>query len=289
MSPKPLEPLRRSEWRRQADDPKMPIGWWAKGTFRKRNLHWLFLWPTLGAAWVGLLGAGWWMLAMSLLAWSVVRTFRINEWDPLRNLLPDPPPPGQFRASVAYRRDGVQTGTDEMALTVVDGWLYAEGVRSHFSFRREDVRDLRTGSDRRGRLALPDGAEVLLAGIDDAARIVLERWWQSKALGGGAPTFPPASVHPEEYAKRTMGMIASFLPLLTGFLGWSLSHDPIVGSLIGVVGFFSFMILGARAGDRLGRLARIGRQSNAGAERDALTEQVPPLQGPAEEVNVHAA
>ena len=143
--------------------------------------------------------------------------------DRLAPLLPDPAPEGQFRVSVEYRRDGIVTGRDEMALTTVDGWLHAEGVRSYFALRPEDVRRLKIDSttqvdlSRRARFVLSDGGEIWLSRIDDLADVALSRWHRPRESMAGEPTFPPARVHPQELARWTswmaMGLVCMFLSL----------------------------------------------------------------------------
>lgn len=152
---------------------------------------------------MGLLFTG---AAWALMPLAVVATFRAfvcqnKVPDRLRELLPEPPPEDQFRAFVTYRRKGLTTGTDAVALTFVHGWLHAEGVRSGFSLRAEDVGHPPSWSDRAGCLILPDESDICLNGLDYDARSALAAWSGAREKVQGSPTLPPATVHPAQFAR----------------------------------------------------------------------------------------
>ncbi len=233
--------MRRAEWRRRADDPKGLLGWWWRGVvFEDRFLGFQVLGAVVTlVAWFK--GFSWAMMPMAT-------TMVLGKWvrrnsrpDDLAPMLPDPAPEGQFRTKVEYRQKGLATGRDEMALTVVDGWLHAEGVRSHFALRPEDVWKLTTGSDRRGSLVLSDGSEVRLEGLDDPARIVLQRWHRPDRWMESEPTFPPARIHPQELARRKVNAVVLAGAIgLPRFLAGLFPLHSLAGAL---VKFGSFIIV----------------------------------------------
>jgi len=166
--------------------------------------------------WVGLAGGGWgWFgLAAANLVFVTTRPGRAS--GRLVSLLPDPAPRGQFLASVAYHREGVRTGKDEMALVVVDGWLYAEGVRSHFALRNTDVREARNALEvLQAKLILDDGSEISSqagTATSQACGVVQRR--RKAEPAEGEPIFPPAQVHPQEMARWAARWMSAPLPFL---------------------------------------------------------------------------
>lgn len=193
--------MRRSEWRPRADDPKSLLGWWWRGIVEEDRFMGLQAFSLVLS--MGLLFAG---VSWALAPLVVVATFcafvRQNKvLDRLKELLPEPAPEDQFRATVAYRRKGLTTGTDVIALTFVHGWLHAEGVRSGFSLRARDVRHPPSWSDRAGCLILPDESEIHLNGLDYDARSALAAWSGAREKVQGEPTMPPATVHRAQFAR----------------------------------------------------------------------------------------
>lgn len=192
--------MRRAEWRERTDDPKTPLGWWWRGFVRGG-------WPFDAS----LVAATWLLNAFVPLAWALIAGMAVKVVaggvgaltirDDLKPLLTDPAIQGQFRALVTYRREEVITGRDEMALTVVDAWLVAEGVRSEFAIRPQDVRSVPGALGEGYALALSDGSKISLRGLPDRGRRVLDAWRQYEVCTGGEPTFPPARVHPQERAR----------------------------------------------------------------------------------------
>ncbi len=237
--------MRRAEWRRRADDPIGLFGWWWRGVVEAGWPFYILLIPvSFAPIWNH-------PLFVMLPMWAVIAaTWLRRKWTPdlLGPLLPDPAPPGQVRASVCFRRRGLTTGSDEMALVVVEGWLYAEGVRSHFALRRQDVREMATASDRKGWTKHVDGSEIRLSGIGDPARIVLERWRCRPTLIEGEPTFPPARVHPREFARwQAWSMAGAMIWPVLNFGGALVSS--------GAEGRLGLMLLGLAVG---GFVAAVG-------------------------------
>ena len=206
--------------------------------------------------------------------------------DSLRPLLPDPPPQGQFRARVSYRRDGLTTGTDEMALVFVDGWLVAEGVRSHFALRGIDVGRITGTGDLTIRLPLADGSDVRLQNIRDREGRVhvphaLFKTWQKRAeVVEGEPTLPPRFVHPQETARWASSIVigvflsslGAFL-LQEGWLGFALRQGTwLVGLALTLVG-----------ASRWWRLMKVDLCEQKHARQEVLAGQALPLQAPFEE------
>jgi hypothetical protein len=203
------ESLSRTEWRARADEPKGFAGWWWRGVWES-GAGLTAIWfvavaaaMTSGEIWIILLAA-----LLGPLIHGVLRAFFSR--DDLRPMLPEPAPADQFRGSVIFLRDGMTTGTDDVALTVVDGWLFVEGTRSHFSLAARDIGRLQTWSDRTGLLTLSDGSEVKLLGIPNEARIALEAWHRSQVEPLGKSSFPPASVHRQQFARWASYCVLGF-------------------------------------------------------------------------------
>lgn len=193
--------MRRAEWRRRGDDPTTSLGWWWRDVVDRRALLYAAL-PFAVVAVIGAVGGGWgWMaLAAANLAFLATRPPRTG--DRLRELLPDPAPPGLFRARVAYRRNGVLIGKDEMGLAVVDGWLVGEGVRSYFALRPRDPYRWEIEYAREAKMGMSDGSSIELwwDGGEGPGR-TLSSWRESRIPVAGESMFPPARVHPEEMAR----------------------------------------------------------------------------------------
>ena len=288
--------MRRAEWRRRADDPKNLVGWWWRGAIENRFVGIQFILSIVGSCFLlRNVGAGFlWVSAscfVGALASKLKRPNRLSE------LLPDLPPLGEFRARVSYHRDGMTTGTDEMALVVIDGWLIGEGVRSHFALRPEDVptswvpsdgarafaatQGADYGAKRAIRLRLSDGGEIRLRGLEAAAFESVRTWMQADSPKG-EPTFPPAHPHPQAlvpWAFWSYGASAGiFLPLFIAswlHLGGGFSEVRIA---------FMLMICGASRllWRQIGRLEKIGRRADWEDDRNALESETrlslwPPL------------
>ena len=271
--------MRRAEWRRRADDPKGLLGWWGRGLIDNSE-------RTVAIVATGLplsllltlfgLGSAWIVGVFAAVPFVVGVLLRLKGPDRLAPLLPNPPPQGQFRAQVSYRRDGLTTGTDEMALLFVDGWLVAEGVRSHFALRGIDVGRFTGMGDLTIELPLADGSDIRLQNIRDREGRVhvphpLFRAWQKRAeVVEGEPTFPPAHPHPQVIAPWAFwSYVASagiFLPSLIAswlHLGGGFSEVRIA---------FMLMICGASRllWRQIGRLEKIGRRADWEDDRNAL-------------------
>ena len=260
-----MERMRRAEWRRRADDPTTMLGWWWRSLIDDSDrtlavvatgfpLSLLLTFFGLGWAWiVGVLAA------IPFVAGNLLRLERPNQ---LASLLPAPPPPGQFKAAVTYRRQGIATGRDEMALTVVDGWLVGEGVRSDFALRAEDVAFVRAGAGGRLWLSLGDGTDLVLCGVHREE--TLERWWAAKAPVEGEPTFPPARAHPQELARRTAWLfgMAAVCIVVFGWVGYvvpkGVGRFGLMVASCGIVGAVM-----ARVSNLYGRLVEIDQAEKA--------------------------
>ena len=272
--------MRRAEWRRRADDPKNILGWWWRSVAESRFLFLLFAGATTCLITYGQVAGAMLTTLLSLLV-GAVQTVRHR--DRFQPLLPDPPPLGEFRARVSYHRDGMTTGTDEMALLFVDGWLVADGVRSHFALRGIDVGRITGMGDRTIRLPLADGSDVRLQNIRDREGRVhvphaLFKAWQKQAeVVEGEPTFPPARPHPQAMVPwafwSCVGTAGIFLPSLIAswlHLGGRFSEVRIA---------FTLMFFGASwlAWRQIHRLAKIRLRVEREDERNALAGQAPPL------------
>ena len=275
--------IRRAGWRRHADDPKILLGWWWRGVTETRLLGWRVFLCLLGAILI-LTQTRWGMVPIALNFALIAFEEHFRRPDDLLPLLPDPPPLGEFRARVSYHRDGMTTGTDEMALVVVDGWLVADGVRSHFALRGIDVGRITGMGDLTIRLPLADGSDVRFQNIRDREGRVhvphaLFKAWQKQAeVVEGEPTFPPARPHPQAMVPwafwSCVGTAGIFLPSLIA--SW-LHAD---GRFSEVRFAFTLMFFGASwlSWRQMERLARIGRRAEREDERNALAGQAPPLQ-----------
>lgn len=200
--------MRRAEWRQRADDPKTPLGWWWRGIVEGDRFMGLQLFSLLLSMGLWFMGTPWAFMPMGVVFSLCALARRKKPPARLKELLPEPAPGDQFRAFVAYRRNGQTTGTDFVALTFVGGWLHAEGVRSGFSLRAQDVQRPASGSGRTDCLILPDGGEVQLNGLDDAGRSSLILWLGVGERVPGLPTLPPSAVHPAQFARWVAYLVA---------------------------------------------------------------------------------
>ena len=265
--------MRRSEWRRRADDPKGLLGWWWRGFSSAGWPFALVLGPMLGFA----LFSGSVVRATGTVVLAVAAgTLRLaRARDDLAPLLPDPAPEEQFRAAVRYHRGPLVTGRDEMALVVVDGWLHAEGARSYFALRPEDAVRLGTRPDHQAWVELSDGSVIHFEGLGAPARAALERWHDPDRWMDGEPVFPPADPSLEECARwgarGVAGTFLIFVPnIVAAYLHW--------GSRFADLRFAGALIafgIACWSRSRLGRLAEIAREI---ARQKALAGQAPPLQ-----------
>ncbi len=261
--------MSRAEWRRRGDDPATALGWWWRGVWERRVLL-LALLPFAVCGAIGRVGGGWGWFALAAANFAFLMARPARASDRLRALLPDPPPPGQFRAQVAYRRDGVTTGRDEMALTVVDGWLYAEGLRSHFALRPEDVATTPGKMGEDYALALTDGSKVVLNALEDRDRRALEGWRKYEKRPEGEPTFPPARVHPREVARR--GAWLWFSIMVFGLVSPAMIYLPKGVAKLGIVVLvfgigFGIMAWVNRGFSRLIQIEEKARDASAEVER----------------------
>ena len=199
--------MRRAEWRRRADDPKGLLGWWWRDASRHAPFPLISGIATALVVWGQVLGAVL-LTAVSILVGTIQI---VRGRDSLGPLLPDPAPQGQFRARVLYRRDGLTTGTDEMALVVVDGWLVAEGMRSHFALRPVDVGFSPRIVGDSYALWLTDGSWLAFRGLDERGRRIIKAWREFEKDPPGEPTFPPRFVHPQVFAKWTAWLVCGFV------------------------------------------------------------------------------
>lgn len=269
-----MERMRRSEWRRRADDPKNLLGWWWRGF-----LAWDWRIPigvagALVSAWASASGLPWYVDSLGFgLAFGCFSGTRRRR-DALAPLLSEPAPAGQFRARVAYRREDVLLGRDSMSLTFVEGWLYAEGTRSTFALRAVDVREMPGRFEVGCALRLTDGSVVSLGGLQDRDRRALEAWHRAGEVPEGKPTFPPAKPRLDEVARW---LIWSFggagLFLLAGFANSFFPRSfPLhqTSFLVGLFGAVAF----ALGGSRLNRLVAITTRAR---RQEALADGAPAL------------
>ena len=255
--------MRRAEWRRRADDPATLSGWWWRGASHQLSFP-LCSGVTMLLIVSGQVGGAVLFLVVALLV-GAVQIARSR--DSLRPLLPDPPPQGQFRAWVSYRRDGLTTGTDEVALVVVDGWLVAEGVRSHFALRPTDVGFSPRLVGDSYALRLTDGSWIAFRGLDERGRRIVKAWREFENDPPGEPTFPPAGPSLPECARAGAWAIAGFalitLPSLVATLlrlGTGFAEIKIGVALLGAA-------MGCLSGRKINRLLEIQTRS---LEREAL-------------------
>ena len=208
--------MRRAEWRGRADDPKNLIGWWWRSVTETRFLG-LRVFLILSSVVLIVAQSHWGMVPLALNFAFKIFEARCGRPDDLQPLLPDPPALGEFRARVSYHRDGMTTGTDEMALLFVDGWLVAEGVCSHFALRGIDVGRITGMGDLTIRLPLADGSDVRLQNIRDREGRVhvphaLFKAWQKQAeVTEGEPTLPPRFVHPKVFSYWIAWLVCGFV------------------------------------------------------------------------------
>lgn len=224
--------MRHAEWQRRPGDPKTPLGWLGK-RFVARG------WPLyilMGVAMaVGIVWGSVWASMGSALALLIANTLRLA-WRPdaLRPLLAEPAPEGQFRAVVEYRKDGLVTGRDQMAVTAVDGWLVGEGVRSSFAVRSEDVTRLRNQRRwSRSMLWLANGTQMSVAGRGQEAHPALIAWRIGSDRPEGEPVFPPAKSHPQEVGRAIGLALAGIVSIATAALLLSVFGEGMkeIGSL----------------------------------------------------------
>ncbi|RYG27004.1 hypothetical protein EON82_01005 [bacterium] len=197
--------MRRAEWRVRVDDPKTLIGWWWQGVanhriFRDRSVLLYAGLPFGVCLLIGLVGGewGWAILALANLGFAASRKSKGSP--ELRAILPEPAPTLRLIAQVAYCHQGTITRQDEMALTVVDGWLVGEGLRSEFALRPCDIDLLRDLAKNGVTLRLQDGSEVVLLDGDRGEWHALAQW-RGRPSPEGESHFPPSSVHPNTLAK----------------------------------------------------------------------------------------
>lgn len=216
--------MRRAEWRRRADDPTTLLGWWWRGVLAES-------WPlnTVGgivisvAAASGLIGLA---VGTAAFMFLVNGARALLQRDRLQPLLLAPAPEGQFRANAVYGRGRLVTEEDEMALTVVDGWLIGEGLRSHFALRPEDVLRFRTRPNWRTQLMLKDQSEIRLLGTLGSAQATLEEWHSLAALPVGESTFPSMFVHSKQFSLWIGWMVMGFLIMAIPNVVKPFSHLP---------------------------------------------------------------
>lgn len=190
MSSKPLGTYRRAEWRRRADDPKGLLGWWWNGFWREGGLFFLQLLALI----LLFVGAGtnarWTPLTFLALGVTSILAKKFTARSDTSILLPEASAES-FRSSVIYRQEGISLGSDFLSLSFVDGWLYAEGLRSTFALRAQDVSDLSGKFDLGCVLTLIDGSRIDLRSPEDRERRALEAWHEAQAQPEGESTFPP--------------------------------------------------------------------------------------------------
>lgn len=284
MPPKSPQTYRRAEWRRRADDPKTPLGWWWRGIAERDRWLWLrisglaFLALAASTGFSGRSPFTWLMLGTLLVCECLVR-----RRDPrrLRTLLPDPSPVDSFIADVTIRLERLTTGADVAAVSFFDGFLHVEWVRSSIE---ED----------RLRLRLPEGQWVTFAPAARGREFcgAVREWSRGR---GGASTLPPATVHPQEMARWGAWIGAGIVVIAAGILGGAVvnvlhPYDPGstgkgIASLSLATGC-AMAYLGAHRRHDLTLVSAAARRA-ASARLEALEELAPPLQGPSEEANVH--
>lgn len=247
-----MERMRRAEWRRQADDPTGLLGWWWRGLAENGLRYDLLVWGCLVAFMAALAGIVWPMLPIGAYALVLALWGNKREPDRLAGLLPDPAPSEQFRTRVIYKREEMVTGCDEVALTVIDGWLVAEGVRSYFALRPQDVIWLSIGSISNGLLVTTDQGEIRLHALGEAAQGMIKRWHQPRSPIEGQPIFPPARAHPQEEARWRIWMVAGVAMVTVLPIEMLLSRGSIADALACasfVVGLIVFVFGSAKRHD----------------------------------------
>ncbi|RYG39744.1 hypothetical protein EON79_23825, partial [bacterium] len=202
--------MRRSEWQRRADDPKGLFGWWWRIVWGRRFT--LFgLAPCTVSYFVALNGGGWIWLLLSVISLSVVTIWRgKHEVDELRETLPDPALKGQFTSYATYRRDGLITGVDFMAFTVVDGWLVGEGLRSTFALKPTDIEGFGVKSQKGCLIRLTDGSVIDTSAPFHAEWTMLGEWHAGQ-VPEGESILPPMRVHPMAMARWASWILFSSL------------------------------------------------------------------------------
>lgn len=211
----------------RADDPKTLLGWWWRGAIEKEKAVVIASLGVVGGLVLTLAGAGWalFLVPLGFLPMIVGALTDGARGDLLSTMLPDPPLEGQFRATAIYSCGGLSAGKDEVALTVVDGWLIGEGLRSEFALRPSDVVKRTKLNAVTSWIDLTDGSTIRLGAIGSAGREVIENWAETTAQVAGEPTYPPARVHPQEFARwRAYLLCGTFLAGVGAFInqtGWA--------------------------------------------------------------------
>lgn len=271
--------MRRAEWRMRADDPKSLLGWWWRAALEGE---------ISGLSAFGLLSGALLMKVEPLLglipaAAALTVDFlgrRYHRSSQLDSMLDDPPPAYRCLTGIEYWRQGTRIGSDVMALSFTEGWLYAEGVRSTFAVRASDIPTLRPPMEHKGTFGLADGTFIVVLNEDEAFRNWLWRWHTQGAVSPGEPIFPPARVHPQEVAKKAaLTMSTSIFLFATIAVCLNLVNPSDRWGAAGV-GLGLFVLSAMWAGKKLARVRRV--DALAQSEIQALAEQVPPLQVAAE-------
>lgn len=226
------------------------------------------------AAAMGLASHGFWAAIPigSMLGIALFKR-RNRTQDALATLLPEPAPEGQFRGFATYRHGDVVLGGDPVALVLVDGWLHAEGVRSHFAVSAEDVREVtESWDDTRTTLALREGSEISLAGIGREGHRLVERWHRARIATDGESTFPPSAVHPQQFARWASYVVFGLVLQAAQFLPWA----TILPGYVWVRHLFALLALGLllKGGIRLFRIYAFSIKRRI--EKASLPQGAPP-------------
>lgn len=251
------------------DDPKTLVGWWWRAALEGEISGLSAVGLLSGAVLmslqpiVGLITAGA-ALALDFLGRRFHRSSQLD------SMLDDPPPAYRCLTGIEYWRHGTRIGSDVMALSFTEGWLYAEGVRSTFAVRPSDLSNLRTPVERGCTFGLADGTFIRVVNVDLNLRSWLRRWQVEAADVPGEPIFPPSRVHPQELAKKAALAISTLILLFITALV-CLKLESASDRLVALgVGLGLFAVSAAWTGTKFMRLRKV----------DALAQREEALAGP---------
>lgn len=216
----------RATWRRVPGDPRSRLGWLAREGPRwvDRLLKKALLAIGILALYALLVGGGATFVLAALAFCAVLSAaFPSREENPP---FAEPSPCPVFAGTVEILRDGALLGEDRAIVTLSDGWLLAEGHRTTFALRRNDVSHLAhedgvevlwldgglelrlkchrirdAGGERPYSFRDHPGAKVRFAGFEHDLGD-----WHRGEFAVGEPTMPPDRPHPSSFARSSLDL-----------------------------------------------------------------------------------